>query len=100
MSNDRQSILDVLKRERAEVAQRFGVTSIAIFGSVGRDEATAASDIDVLVEFNDPATFDAFFGLKTYLEDQLGRDVELATQTAIRAELRKSRGILRPPVII
>ena len=52
----RQETLDVLVREREGVEQRFGVRSLAIFGSVSRDEDTVDSDVDLLVEFDGPAT--------------------------------------------
>jgi predicted nucleotidyltransferase len=84
----RQKTLDVLAQEREAVEQHFDVRSLAVFGSVGRDEDTVESDVDVLVEFDGPATFDRFFGLKAYLEERLGRSVDLVTQPAIRDELR------------
>ena len=84
----RQNTLDVLSGEREIVVRRFDVRLLAIFGSVSRDEDTVESDVDLLVEFDGPATFDRFFGLKAYLEDRLGRSVDLVTQPAIREELR------------
>lgn len=84
----RQNTLDVLRQERDAVVRSFGVRSLAIFGSVSRDEDSVDSDVDVLVEFDGPATFDGFFGLKAFLEQRLGRPVDLVTQPAIRKELR------------
>ncbi|MBI2939097.1 MAG: metallopeptidase family protein, partial [Chloroflexi bacterium] len=55
----------------------FGVKSLALFGSVARDEAGPESDVDVLVEFDGPPTFDQYIGLKLYLEDLLGAHVDL-----------------------
>ncbi len=84
----RQNTLDILKQERDVVARVFGVRSLGIFGSVSRDEDSVDSDVDVLVEFDGPATFDGFFGLKAFLEERLDRPVDLVTQPAIREELR------------
>lgn len=67
---------------------RYGVKSLALFGSVVRNEAGTDSDIDMLVEFEGRATFDAFMELKFYLEDLLGKPVDLVTQKALRAQLR------------
>jgi predicted nucleotidyltransferase len=67
---------------------QFGVETLSIFGSVARDEATDASDIDVLVDFDGPATFDRFMGLKLYLEDALGVPVDLATRRALKPQMR------------
>ena len=53
-----------------------------------RDELGVSSDVDVLVEFAGPATFGAYMDLKFYLEDLLGRPVDLVTDKALRNELR------------
>ncbi|MFL5384418.1 MAG: nucleotidyltransferase family protein [Longimicrobiaceae bacterium] len=76
-----------LIREHLPEMERFDVRSIAVFGSVARDEATAASDVDVLVEFG-RATFDGYMGLKFFLEDLLGRPVDLATLRSLRPRMR------------
>jgi uncharacterized protein len=47
----RSEVCQVLADHRAELRERFGVKSLALFGSVVRDECTAASDVDLLVEF-------------------------------------------------
>ena len=51
----REQILALLAKHRADL-ERYGVRSLALFGSVARDEAEAKSDIDMLVEFEGPAT--------------------------------------------
>ena len=63
------------------------VRSLAVFGSVARGEAKADSDVDILVEFQGPATFDGYMKLKIFLEDVLDRPVDLLTRRAIRPEL-------------
>ncbi|HEX7052493.1 MAG TPA: nucleotidyltransferase family protein [Burkholderiales bacterium] len=70
------------------MAARFGVRRLAVFGSAARDELTESSDVDVLVEFEGPATFAAYMDLKFYLEDLLGRPVDLVTEKGLRQELR------------
>jgi predicted nucleotidyltransferase len=69
--------------------RRFGVRDLAVFGSVARGEASATSDLDVLVDFDGPATFDGFMGLKFFLEDTLGVKVDLVTRAALKARLRE-----------
>ena len=66
----------------------YGVASLALFGSFARDQATDASDIDILVRFNGPATSRAYFGVQFYIEDLLGRRVDLVTEKALRPEFR------------
>jgi len=66
----------------------FGVASLHLFGSVARGDADESSDIDLLVAFDGPATFDQYMDLKLYLEDLLGRRVDLVTERGLRDEIR------------
>ncbi len=85
---DRGQVLQLLTRHKPVLAERFGLTELALFGSVVRGTAHADSDIDVLVAFDGPATSQRYFGVQFYLEDLLGRPVDLVTQKGLRAELR------------
>ena len=81
-------IIDLLGRHKAVLKERFDVSRIALFGSVVRNTATDISDVDVLVQFNGPATSNRFFGVQFYLEDLFGRPVDLVTSKALRPELK------------
>ena len=56
----RDDVLKILVDHRDELRQQFGVKSLALFGSVARDEATETSDVDLLVAFARPV---GLFGL-------------------------------------
>ena len=64
------------------------MVELALFGSFARDQATEASDIDILVAFDGPATSRSYFGVQFYLEDLLGRRVDLVTTKALRPRFR------------
>jgi len=66
----------------------FDVESLAVFGSVARDEASSKSDVDIMVVFRGPATFDQYMDLKFFLEELLGGSVDLVTQKALKPQLR------------
>jgi predicted nucleotidyltransferase len=87
---DSSLTVSLLKTHKEELASRFGVRALALFGSVSRNTATATSDIDIdiLVDFDGPATSARYYGLQFFLEDLLGRPVDLVTRKALRAELR------------
>ncbi|MFO1194433.1 MAG: nucleotidyltransferase family protein [Rhodoferax sp.] len=85
---NRDDVLDLLRQHKPLLVQRFGVASLALFGSTARGTADARSDVDVLVRFDGPATSDRYFGVLFYLEDLLGCDVDLITDKALRRELR------------
>ena len=88
MTTNRSDIIALLAERRQEIVARFGVKRVALFGSAARDELNTTSDVDVLVEFEGPATVAAYMDFKFYLEDLLGRPVDLVTDKALRKELR------------
>lgn len=83
----RERVLQVLARHRDEMHRRFQVKTLALFGSVVRNEAGPESDVDILVEFEGPATFDRYMDLKFYLESLLGRRVDLVTFRALKSHV-------------
>lgn len=85
---NRDNVLNVLRAHKATLAQRFGVTELALFGSFARDQATDDSDVDILVRFDVPPNWQRYFGAQGYLEDLLGRPVDLATKPELRVEIR------------
>ena len=85
---NRHTVLNLLRAHKAILSQRFGVTDLALFGSFARDQAADDSDVDILVRFDGPATSKRYFGVQFYIEDLLGRRVDLVTDKALRAELR------------
>jgi hypothetical protein len=64
------------------------VKSLALFGSVARDEAGPESDVDVLVEFDGAATYDRYCDLRFYLEDLLTSRIDLVTSDGLRTRIR------------
>ena len=87
----REEVLARLAQGRPDL-DRFHVTSLSIFGSMARDEASADSDVDVLVELDPDAVVGLFefARLQRYLTQLLGRRVDLATPDALHKALRAS----------
>jgi hypothetical protein len=83
----RDEAISLLQAHEADI-RALGVKSLGLFGSVARDEATAESDVDVLVEFQGPATLDAYMDLKDLLERVLCRRVDLVTRGALKPLVR------------
>ena len=81
-----EEVVQKLKAHSAEIAS-FGVRRMALFGSVARGTESGDSDVDVLVSFDGQTTFDRYFDLKFWLEDLLGRPVDLVTEKALRTEM-------------
>jgi len=83
------TVLEILKQKKTEMAERFGVQSLTLFGSVARDETTAKSDVDLLVEFNRPVGYFGLFALQDYLEQLLGCPVDLGTPDSLKPHFRE-----------
>ncbi|HPH03991.1 MAG TPA: nucleotidyltransferase domain-containing protein [Spirochaetota bacterium] len=66
----RQKVLDELAKCKSNMEARYGVRRIGLFGSVARDQAGQASDIDIVVEMDSPDVF-AIVHLKEELEANL-----------------------------
>ncbi len=80
--------LAMLRAHKTELSARFGVVELALFGSAVRGELDHDSDVDILVSFDRPTDPECFFGVQFYIEDLLGRPVDLVTAKALRPELR------------
>jgi uncharacterized protein len=82
------AVVKILKQKNAELTNQFGVKSL-LFGSVARNEATATSDVDLLVEFNRPVGYFGLFALQDYLEKLLGCPVDLGTPDSLKPYIRE-----------
>jgi hypothetical protein len=82
-----RDILRQLENEKEALKRVYGVKSLGVFGSWARGEATAASDLDLLVEF-DALSFDRYMDLKFHIEDLLHVRVDLVLKESLKPALR------------
>ena len=82
--------LSVSEKEKIiEICRRNDISFCGLFGSFARGEATAESDVDLLVKFSKPIGW-KFYGIAEDLEKVLGRKVDLATDKMIGKYIRAS----------
>jgi uncharacterized protein len=81
-------ITTILHMHLAELRERYGITNIAVFGSVVRGEAKEGSDVDLLAEVERPIGLLALVNAENYLGDLLGAKVDLILKRSVRSELR------------
>jgi hypothetical protein len=74
--------------EILEIAARHGARTVRVFGSVIRGEETAASDIDLLVEFEPGRSLLDHIALAQDLQDLFGRDVDVVTEKGLHWFIR------------
>ncbi len=90
MSEALDRILAILHQRLPALRERYGVRSLAVFGSYCRGEQTPRSDLDILVEFEErPITFFEFLRLEGELSDLLGVKVDLVEKTALKPAIGK-----------
>lgn len=93
----RAEILSILSAYRGELQRQYGIKYLALFGSLSRDEATEASDVDLLVEFDRPITLFDLVAVQQHLETLLGvAKVDVVIRDCVYPALRD--GILSEAV--
>lgn len=85
----RSSVIAEL-REHTDTIHSYKVSSLYLFGSVARDEATHDSDLDFLVEFEGAATFRGYMGLKFFLEALFNCSVDLVSKRKLKPQICES----------
>ncbi len=88
-SSNFEQIFEVLKSYLESLKLKYQVKNLGVFGSFVRGEATANSDLDLLVEFNGNVTFDNYMNLKFLLEDLFGRKIDLVIKDDIKPQIRE-----------
>jgi len=71
--------IELLRKEKQLLTDKFGIEELAVFGSVARGNDTSDSDIDILVSVNDK-TLQNYIALVEYLQSILHRKVDLVTK--------------------
>ena len=82
-----KEITSTLETLKPTLRERFKVETIGVFGSYVRGEQKHQSDIDVLVEFEEPVGLFEFMQLENYLSDQLGVKVDLVSKKALKPHI-------------
>lgn len=80
---NREELVALLRQDYPDLAARYGIRRIGLFGSYAHGESSEASDVDLIVEFERPIGF-RFVELAEYLENLLGRSVDLLTPAGVR----------------
>jgi predicted nucleotidyltransferase len=81
-----QARLGLSSQEIASFCQHWGITKMALFGSILRDDFRAGSDIDLLLTFAPHARQGllTLAKIKHELESRLNRPIDLASEAAIQ----------------
>jgi len=86
---EKTEIMDQLRDMMAELRGQFHVKKIGIFGSFSRERQTEQSDVDLVVEFDQPIGMMAFVHLRNQIADRLGIRVDLVTPDGLHPLIRE-----------
>ncbi len=75
---DKKKIIEILRQYKREFGEQYGILDIGFFGSVARDEAGEASNVDIVVHIVKPNLF-MLVGIKDELAERLLRPVDIVT---------------------
>lgn len=85
---DMRSIRQTLRHHLPELKRRYKVASLGVFGSFVRGEQRPRSDLDLLVEFDDPSlSLLKLIEMENYLSDLLGVKVDLVEKSGLRPRI-------------
>ncbi len=85
--NTKDEILNFLRQHKQEFMQRFSVRKIGLYGSFLRSESGDQSDVDILVQMDQP-TFDHYMDLKFFLERVFKHPVDLVLAESVKQRLK------------
>ncbi len=81
-------IIEILQSLKPEIRREYKAELKGIFGSQARGEAAEESDIDILVEFQEDATFFDLVRMGDFLEERLRQKVDIVSRESLREEIR------------
>ena len=83
-----EDIKNILKKNKEKLSIKYGLSSIAVFGSYSREQQQEESDVDILVDFNKPIGIE-FIDLANELERLLNQKVDLVSKGGIKPSYMK-----------
>ena len=89
--NDLNKIKEILRQQKPYLNKKYGVTEIGVFGSYVRGEQRPDSDVDILIELEDPPRIDLFdlVNLRDFLSNLLSQEVDISIKQNLRKRIGK-----------
>ncbi len=85
----KQEIVDIIRSSKPELASRYGVKQVGLFGSYVRGAQRKRSDIDILVSFSRDIDLFEFVELRAFLQERLHGKVDLVMSSALKPAIGK-----------
>ncbi len=85
-----EDIEKIIEKEKEKLLIEYKIRNIGIFGSYAKNTAKEKSDIDLIVEFEEPVSLLGVIKAENYLTELLGIRVDLVPKEDIRKELKET----------
>ena len=91
MSKDLEKITQKIAENKEYLKETYGVEEIGVFGSFARGDNNEDSDVDIAIELNRkvPVGLFGFARMQFYLEDLLGKKVDLVIKSGIKPLIKE-----------
>jgi predicted nucleotidyltransferase len=86
---NKQDIIDIIRISKPELARKYGVRELGLFGSFLHSQQNEESDIDILVTFSRDVDLFEFIDLREYLEEKLRKKIDLVMRSALKPAIGK-----------
>ncbi len=87
MTSTRQ-IIETIEGMKSELASRYGVQALYLFGSYARNEQTEQSDVDLLVDFKTVPDLLTFLEIEEFIADKVGSRIDLVPKRKLKDRLK------------
>ena len=82
-----ERIMIEIRKNMPYLQEKYNVRSLGIFGSYVGGEQRKRSDVDILVEFEEPVSLLEFMSLERRLSELVGKKVDLVMKTALKPKI-------------
>jgi len=84
-----EEIKELLTKHKEKIKEKYKVKEIGVFGSYLKGEQKEKSDLDILVDFEEPVSLLGLVKVENYLSELLGIKVDLVPKKDVRPELKE-----------
>jgi len=85
-----EEIKEILSKSKPIIREKYKVKEMGIFGSYVRGEQNEASDVDILIDFEQAPSLLKFIELENYLSDTIGVKVDLVMKRVLKPRIGKN----------
>ena len=93
-----EEIKTIIEANRKTFSEKYFVGKILLFGSYAKNQQTATSDIDLLVDFEQPIDMFEFLNLQEFIENLFNKKIDLGTSKSLKSFIRES--ILKDAIVL